>query len=154
MASRFAGFRARHRPPTSARVLPSPLSDFLQRYLDGGEASVAQPFRGVATDGRVVPDLFKIEKPGIRPSPSGTRPVAAKRTHRGHRESDANDPLRKSSEPSRRASHDRYSGNPARRSPSARFVQMLCGMNGNRARSLDAVSCGSISSTFFIVSAA
>ena len=69
MASRFAGFRVRQRPPTSARVLPAPLSDFLQRYLDGGEASVAQPFRGVTTDGTVVPDLFKIEKTGIPTAP-------------------------------------------------------------------------------------
>ena len=48
----------------------------------------------------------------------------------------------------------RYFGMPARIKPCSRLVQMLSGINGNRARNLETASCGSMSSTFFIMSAA
>jgi hypothetical protein len=70
MASRYAGFNVRQRPPGSARAFPAEPSEFLRRYRDDGEALLAQPFRGITTDGTVTPGLFKIEKTGV-----STRPI-------------------------------------------------------------------------------
>lgn len=61
MTGRFASFRPRPRPSTPARVLASELTDFLKRYRSDAEASLAKPFKGVTTDGRVVPGLFTID---------------------------------------------------------------------------------------------
>src|SRR5712692_447797 len=72
MPNRFADFKVRPRPSTSARAFPAGASEFLLRYRDDGEARVAQPFQGITTDGVVAPGLFKIEKTGVP-----TRPIKA-----------------------------------------------------------------------------
>ena len=69
MTNSSSGYRVRQRPPTSARAMPSPLSDFLTAYRDGGEASIAQPFKGITTDGNVVPGLFPVQKTGVSTQP-------------------------------------------------------------------------------------
>lgn len=69
MTGRFASFRPRQRPSTPARVLASELTDFLKRYRSDAEASLTKPFKGITTDGRVVPGLFTIEKTGISTQP-------------------------------------------------------------------------------------
>src|SRR5688572_4067890 len=70
MTSPYAGFKVRQRPPGSARAFPAEPAEFLRRYRDDGEALLAQPFKGITTDGMVVPDLFTIEKTGV-----STRPI-------------------------------------------------------------------------------
>lgn len=62
-------FTPRQRPPTSARVPATDATDFLRKYANGGEASLAHPFKGVTTDGTVVPGLFRIEKTGVSTGP-------------------------------------------------------------------------------------
>jgi hypothetical protein len=71
MPNRIADFKLRQRPATSARAFPSPASEFLLRYRDDGERLVAQPFRGITSDGVVAPGLYKVETTGI-----STRPLA------------------------------------------------------------------------------
>ena len=69
MPNRFADFKVRPRPSTSARAFPAGASEFLLRYRDDGEARVAQPFTGITSDGGVAPGLFKIEKTGVSTEP-------------------------------------------------------------------------------------
>lgn len=70
MTGRFAGYHVKQRPSTPARVLASQLTDFLQAYARNGEALLAEPFKGVTADGKVVPGLFPIQKTGV-----STRPI-------------------------------------------------------------------------------
>ena len=60
----------RQRTAVSARARPPELSPNLQRYADTGEALVAEPFRGITTDGHLVPSLFALQPTGV-----STRPV-------------------------------------------------------------------------------
>lgn len=69
MTSKVAGPRPRQRPPTSGRAVPSPLSDFLGRYVDAANTSLAESFKGITADGKVVPGLFRIQKTGIPAQP-------------------------------------------------------------------------------------
>ena len=70
MATTPRGLRVRQRLPVSARSRPAELPPNLQKYVDTGEALIAEPFRGITADGNVIPRLFPIEKTGI-----STRPV-------------------------------------------------------------------------------
>src|SRR5712691_8648215 len=63
-------FRPRARPPVSGRVLQDPLPEGLQRYRQAAEAAVAEPFKGLTTDGRPVTGLFRVETTGV-----STRPI-------------------------------------------------------------------------------
>src|SRR5262245_46303023 len=69
MASSFSHFRPRQRPPRSGRALPSPLPDTLVSYIQGADASIGEGFRGVTTDGQVVPGLFPIQRTGVSMRP-------------------------------------------------------------------------------------
>src|SRR5688572_31010801 len=70
MTNRFGDFKVRHqRPAASAREFPAPASEFLLRYRDDGEALLAQPFKGITTDGMIAPGLFKVEKTGVSTRP-------------------------------------------------------------------------------------
>ena len=60
----------RQRPPGSARALLPQLPPFLAQYRANGEAAVAEPFKGITTDGRVAGDLFALGKTGV-----STRPI-------------------------------------------------------------------------------
>ena len=60
-----AQLRPRHRPPISARSLSPSLPEGLKKYAESAEAAVAQEFKGISTDGRVVLDLFPIQKTGV-----------------------------------------------------------------------------------------
>jgi Protein of unknown function (DUF3500) len=68
MPNRLADFKLRPRPSTSARAFPSG-SEFLLKYRDDGEARIAQPFKGITTDGVIAPGLFKIDKTGVSTAP-------------------------------------------------------------------------------------
>ena len=59
----------RQRTPVSARRRPGSLPPGLEQYLKTGDALLAEPFKGVTADGRVVPGLFGIEPTGVSTSP-------------------------------------------------------------------------------------
>jgi Protein of unknown function (DUF3500) len=65
MATIPRGLRSGQRLAVSARARPTELPRNLQRYADTGEALIAEPFRGITADGRVVPRLFPIETTGV-----------------------------------------------------------------------------------------
>ena len=69
MPNRFADFKVRQRPSTSARAFPSGASEFLLRYRDEGEARLAQPFTGITAGGVLAPGLFKVERTGVPTRP-------------------------------------------------------------------------------------
>ena len=50
----LAGWTLRQRTPVSGRGRAADLPPGLQKYLQTAEASLAEPFKGVTTDGRVV----------------------------------------------------------------------------------------------------
>ena len=67
----LAGLTLRRRTPVSGRARAPELPPGLQKYLQTAEASLAEPFKGVTTDGRVVPGLFELGTTG-----ASTRPIA------------------------------------------------------------------------------
>ncbi len=69
MTTSLAEFRPRQRPPTSARTLTSPPPPRLVGLIQTAEAALAEPFRGITTDGQVVPDLFLLRPTGVPTTP-------------------------------------------------------------------------------------
>src|SRR5262245_14524268 len=67
----YGGYGIRPRPPGSARHWLEPVPEGWQRNIARAEAALAEPFRGVTTDGEVVPDLFPLRQTGV-----STRPIA------------------------------------------------------------------------------
>ena len=67
----LAGLTLRRRTPVSGRARAAELPPGLQKYLQTAEASLAEPFKGVTTDGRVVPGLFQLGTTGV-----SARPIA------------------------------------------------------------------------------
>ena len=67
-----ARFRIRQRPRVSARSRAPQLPPGLEKYLENAHAALAEPFKGVTTDGRVVPGLFPISRPGVSARTLGT----------------------------------------------------------------------------------
>jgi hypothetical protein len=59
------GFKLRQRTPVSARARAAELPPGLERYLQTAGASLAEPFKGITTNGHVVPGLFPIQTTGI-----------------------------------------------------------------------------------------
>lgn len=45
------------------------ITAYAQRRRGGGEASLAQPFRGITADGKIEPNLFKIRSTGVSTEP-------------------------------------------------------------------------------------
>jgi hypothetical protein len=64
-----ASVQPRHRPPASGRALSSPPPERLLGFITNAEAAVAEPFRGVTTDGRPIPGLFPIRRTGVPTTP-------------------------------------------------------------------------------------
>lgn len=62
-------YRPRQRPPASARALPAVLPEFLRNYIQNAEAALAEPFKGITTDGTLVPGLFPIRSTGVSTHP-------------------------------------------------------------------------------------
>ena len=69
MPNRFADFKIRPRPSTSARAFPSGASEFLLRYRDEGEARLAHPLTGITAGGVLAPGLYKVERTGVPTRP-------------------------------------------------------------------------------------
>jgi hypothetical protein len=67
MAGESAHFGFRERPPTPA-VRPFDLPPRMMPMLDRAKTGLAEPFRGIATNGEIVPGLFAIDKTGSRSS--------------------------------------------------------------------------------------
>ena len=68
MAGESAHFGLRQRPPTPA-THAFELPARMQPMLDRGRAGLAEPFRGVMTNGGIAPGLFALDKTGVPPAP-------------------------------------------------------------------------------------
>src|SRR5207253_3436551 len=68
MAGEAAHFGLRDRPPTPA-VRPFELPPRMRPMLDRAKIGLAEPFRGITTNGGIVPGLFAIEKTGVSLAP-------------------------------------------------------------------------------------
>src|ERR1700730_15576903 len=68
MAGESAHFGLRERPPTPA-VRPFDLPPRMMPMLDRAKTGLAEPFRGIATNGDIVPGLFAINKTGVSLAP-------------------------------------------------------------------------------------
>ena len=58
-------FKVRARPVRSGRALAPDSPEDLLANIRNAEAEIAEPFKGLTTDGRVVPDLFAIQSNGL-----------------------------------------------------------------------------------------
>ena len=67
----YGGYTVRPKGPGSARHWMDPLPENWQRAIARAEAALAEPYRGVTTDGQVVPGLFPFQQTGV-----STRPIA------------------------------------------------------------------------------
>jgi len=65
MASPPPGYSVRPRTPVSARARQTELPPQLQKYVETGEALLAEPFKGITTGGPAAPGLFPIKKTGV-----------------------------------------------------------------------------------------
>src|SRR5580765_8574202 len=65
----LAHLQLRHRPPTPARALPEPLTDFFRGRLAAAQPLLDAPFKGITTDGTVVPGLYSIRGTGVSTEP-------------------------------------------------------------------------------------
>jgi hypothetical protein len=68
MADGTNELRPRQRNKTPART-KFPLPPPLQKMFDAGQANLAAPFKGITSDGTVVPGLYRLEKTGISLQP-------------------------------------------------------------------------------------
>jgi hypothetical protein len=69
MTSSRTMYRPRLQPFASGRALASPLPERMQRYRAEGDAAVAEPLRGITTDGTVIPGLFPVRQTGVSTRP-------------------------------------------------------------------------------------
>ena len=65
MPSPPPGLNVRQRTPVSARARPAELPPPLQKYVETGEALLAEPFKGITAGGSVAPGLFPLKKTGV-----------------------------------------------------------------------------------------
>jgi hypothetical protein len=65
MPSPPPGLNVRQRTPVSARARQAGLPPPLQKYVETGEALIAEPFKGIIAGGSVAPGLFPLKKTGV-----------------------------------------------------------------------------------------
>ncbi len=65
MALPYSGFNIRQRRPGSGRKLLPNLPDGPRRRLAEAEGLIAEKFKGITSDGKVVPGLFRLQKAGL-----------------------------------------------------------------------------------------
>ena len=65
----YGGYGIRPKGPGSARHWMDPPPEGWQRAIARAETALAQPYRGVTTDGQVVPGLFPLRETGISTRP-------------------------------------------------------------------------------------
>jgi hypothetical protein len=68
-ASPPRGLNIRKRTPVSARARQAELPPQLVKYVESGESLVAEPFKGLTSDGILLPDLFPLQGTGIATTP-------------------------------------------------------------------------------------
>lgn len=54
--------------PISQRLVP-PVEDPFAAYMRQAEAAIAEPFKGITTNGKLLPDLYSIQSTGISTEP-------------------------------------------------------------------------------------
>lgn len=69
MTSKAITFRPRQRPPASGRAWPEQPSESLRKRREEAERAVAEPFKGITTNGKIIPGLFPIQRTGISTQP-------------------------------------------------------------------------------------
>ena len=65
MALPYSGFNIRQRRPGSGRKLLPNLPDGPRRRLAETEGLIAEKFKGITSDGKVVPGVFRLQKAGL-----------------------------------------------------------------------------------------
>ncbi len=65
----YYGLGLRRRPPVSARTPAPEVGERFGRMRDNSERLLSEPFKGITTDGNVVPDLFPIRTTGVSVEP-------------------------------------------------------------------------------------
>ena len=58
-------FKIRNRPVVSGRKLDPEMSEQMRENLSNAEAQIAEPFKGLTTDGQVKPGLFAAQRTGL-----------------------------------------------------------------------------------------
>lgn len=69
MTTRYGHLKPRNRPVTPARAPAVEAIEFLQKYAAGGETALAETFKGLTTDGIVIPGLFPLDRTGASARP-------------------------------------------------------------------------------------
>jgi len=64
MTNQNPNYNLRERPEWSARALPPEPTDFITRMLERATPLLEEDFKGVTTDGNIVPGLFSLAKTG------------------------------------------------------------------------------------------
>ena len=65
----YHGLALRKRTPTSSRTLAPDVGERFSGMLATGESLVREPFKGVTTDGSVVPGLYPLKRTGVPTQP-------------------------------------------------------------------------------------
>jgi hypothetical protein len=65
----YYGLGLRRRQPVSARERAADVGERFARMLDNGERLVGEPFKGITTDGNVVPGLYPLTTTGVSTEP-------------------------------------------------------------------------------------
>jgi hypothetical protein len=69
MIAPYYGLALRKRTPVSARTPAPDVGERFGRMREHGERSVAEPFRGITTDGAIVPGLYPLQTTGVSTDP-------------------------------------------------------------------------------------
>jgi hypothetical protein len=69
MIAPYDGLGLRKRTPVAARTPAPDVGERFGRMRENGERSVGEPFKGITTDGTIVPGLFPIQQTGVSTEP-------------------------------------------------------------------------------------
>ena len=69
MIAPYHGLGLRKRTPVSARTPASDVGDRFRQMRANGERIIAEPFKGITTDGAIVPDLYPLQTTGVSTDP-------------------------------------------------------------------------------------
>ena len=65
MTLQLKEFKVRNRPPVSGRRLDPDMSEQMANNIRDAEKQIVEPFRGLTSDGHVVPSLFTLQETGL-----------------------------------------------------------------------------------------
>src|SRR5919197_4657259 len=65
----YYGLGLRKRPPVSSRTPAPNVGERLARMRENGERAVGEPFKGITSDGDVVPNLYPLKATGVSAEP-------------------------------------------------------------------------------------